>query len=272
MELERIDADKEAAKKQWNSTPCGSTAANQTEYGSIGFFDAVRRSRYEVSDQWMKRVIPFAASKGKCLLEIGHGIGSDLLTFSEAGAEVHGIDITQEHNRLASRNFELHQRPVTLKLCDAAHIDYPDNFFDIVYSNGVLHHTPDTIRCISEAFRVLKPGGMFVLSLYHTWSAFHIFSVVLYNGVLKRKVWTLGYKGLMSTVETGADGITIKPLVKTYSRRELRTILQDFSKVNIQVAHFDGSHIPYFGKIIPNFLARRLESLLGWYVIAIAQK
>ena len=80
----------------------------------------MRRSRYEVTDTWMPETIDFSIAKGKKLLEVGHGQGSDLLTFAEHGAEVYGVDLTEEHHRLATRNFALHGRPVTLKLCDAA--------------------------------------------------------------------------------------------------------------------------------------------------------
>jgi SAM-dependent methyltransferase len=135
-----------------------------------------------------------------------------------------------------------------------------------------LHHTPDTVRCISEAYRLLKPGGRFVLSLYYTYSAFHIFSVVLFNGVLRGKLRKLGYRGLMSTIEHGADGINVKPLVKTYSKRQLRCMLADFSKVDFKIAHFKGDHIPVVGRILPEPLERLLEPGLGWYVMADAVK
>jgi hypothetical protein len=76
----------------------------------------------------------------------------------------------------------------------------------------------------------------------------------------------------MSTVEYGADGVDIKPLVKTYSRLQLRHILADFSKVEIKVAHFKRTHIPILGKLIPNFMEKLLEPYLGWYLIAFASK
>jgi ubiquinone/menaquinone biosynthesis C-methylase UbiE len=189
------------------------------------------QKRYEVIDHLMKRIIPFEIGKGKKLLEIGYGIGTDLLLFCEAEAEVDGIDITEEHYRLAKRNFVLHGRECNLKLCDSGNIEFPTDYFDIVYSHGVLHHTPDTVRCISEAYRVLKPGGTFILSLYHTYSAYHLFTILLYRGILKGQLKKLGYRRLMVTVEYGADGIPIAPLVKTYSKTKLRNILEDFRNI-----------------------------------------
>ena len=268
-----VNNAKREAQKQWSIHPCGMGKHTEgIEYGSLEFFDVISHSRYEVTDQWMRRIIDFNISKGKRLLEIGHGIGTDLLSFCEGGAEVHGIDFTEEHHRLAQTNFALHSKTGIFKLCDAADIEFPANYFDYVYSHGVLHHTPDTVRCISEAFRVLKPGGQFILSLYRTYSAFHLFSVVLMNGFIRGKLFRLGYTGLISTVEYGADGISIKPLVKTFTKRELRYILSDFSRVEFKVAHFKREHIPVIGRLIPRCIEPVLEPYLGWYLIAFAMK
>jgi hypothetical protein len=90
--------------------------------------------------------------------------------------------------------------------------------------------------------------------------------------VLKGRLRTLGYRGLMATVENGADGIHIKPLVKTYSKSQLRHLLEDFSHVEFKIAHFQGGHIPKIGRHLPVSIERLLEPHLGWYVIAFATK
>jgi ubiquinone/menaquinone biosynthesis C-methylase UbiE len=271
--LDQIDLHKEQAQKQWNANPCGASDGDGAcEKGSLEFFDSVRKSRYEVSDTWMKKKIPFSTGKDKKLLEIGFGMGSDLLTWCESGAEVHGIDITPEHFRLAQANFALHGQKADLKLADASDIPYPSNSFDIVYSNGVLHHTPDTVRCISEAYRVLKPGGQLIFTMYHFYSAFHFFDKLLFQGLCQGKLFTLGYHGLMSTTEKMADGINIKPLVKTYSKRQLKTMLADFSTVKFEIALFNRGHIPIVGRFIPPFLENFIARWIGWYIVAYATK
>jgi ubiquinone/menaquinone biosynthesis C-methylase UbiE len=268
------DVHKREAQKQWNATPCGTgdyLAGIEPE--SLEFFEAVRQSRYERTDRWMTRTIPFGMAKGKRVLEIGYGMGTDLVSFALAGAtEVCGIDITAEHLRLARRNFELRNLPCTLKLCDAAAIDFPSEAFDIVYSHGVLHHTPDTVRCISEAYRVLKPGGVLIVSLYHTYSLYHLFTMVVVQGVVRSKLRRLGYRGLMATVEQGADGVHVKPLVKTYSRRQLRNVLGDFRRVEFKIAHLTSDQVPRLGRFVPAWVYHALEPYIGWYVIAFAEK
>jgi len=264
---------KRQTQKQWNASPCGKSSASEwVEFETLDFFEAVRKSRYEVTDQWMTHHIPFHLGKSKKLLEIGYGMGTDLLQWRKNGAEVFGIDITSEHYRLANLNFQLHGETADLRLADAADIPFPANHFDIVYSNGVLHHTPDTIRCISEAYRVLKPGGQLILSLYYKYSAFHLLFKILADGIWHGNLRKLGYEGLMSTIEHGADGINVKPLVKTYTKSQLRTILSDFSSVDIKIANLKHAHIPKIGKILPNFLVNILDPYLGWYIIAYATK
>ena len=96
----------------------------------------------------------------------------------------------------------------TLKDATAAAIPFESDFFDVVYSFGVLHHTDNTVRCLSECYRVLKPGGVLILGLYHTFSFFHAYTIFV-NGILRGELRRLGYRGLMSLIESGADGVTI---------------------------------------------------------------
>jgi ubiquinone/menaquinone biosynthesis C-methylase UbiE len=235
---------------------------------SLAYFDEIRHSRYEVTDPWIKRLIDFSVARGKKLLEIGYGVGTDLLTFCENGADVYGIDITEEHYRLAKLNFELHGKQCVLKICDCAKIDFPADYFDVVYTLGVLHHIPDIERCISEIYRVLRPNGQLVMSVYYKYSAYHLLRILMLDGIYRGKLRKLGYKGLLATVEYGSDGVNIKPWVRTYNMTQLKDLLKDFSKVSFKVAHFRREHIPFFGKLISSSMEMKLEPFLGWYLIA----
>jgi ubiquinone/menaquinone biosynthesis C-methylase UbiE len=271
--LAQIEAGKDAARRQWNTTPCGTGEhLSDLETESLAWFDRIREDRYTVSDPWMPKSFDYESGHGKRVLEIGFGLGSDLLTWAEGGAEVHGIDITQEHLRLASRNFLLHGREAKLQLADAARIPYPDNYFDIVYSNGVLHHTRDIENCLTEARRVLKPGGRLLMSVYRRHSAFHYATLIVTDGLIRGKLFRLGYGGLLATIERGADGVSIKPYVRLYTARELRSLLGSFAHVDIHAAHFTARQIPVLWRIIPKSLEPVLEPLLGWYLVVSAQK
>ena len=106
-------------------------------------------------------------AKDLAVLEVGCGLGTDGAQFAKAGANYTGIDLTDAAVDLARRRFELFQLPGTFRVADAERLDFPDNTFDIVYSHGVLHHTPDTAAAVREIHRVLRPGGKAVVMLYH---------------------------------------------------------------------------------------------------------
>ena len=262
----------ESVRAQWTAHPCGTgDFLDGVEPESLAYFDRIRDQRYLVTDTWMSDLIDFSGAKGKDLLEIGYGIGTDLVRWAEGGARVHGIDATPEHHRLASLNFELHGIESNLRVGDAAKIDYPDATFDMVYSNGVLHHTPKTVRCVGEIWRVLKPGGRFLFTMYHRHSLYHWLNLVLYRGYLKGERKWLGWEGLLSTIEYGADGINLKPLVKLYSRQQLHWLLEDFSHCDIRTAHLTVDQLPG-GRFLPKFLGPMLAGRFGWYLVADARK
>lgn len=261
----------EQARATWNNRACGVLSAEENaDAGSIAFFNQMVERRYGQIDSWVPAVLNFPSMAGKEVLEIGHGMGCDLVHAAKAGAIVHGVDITPNHHEIAKKHLAVNGLEGDLRLCDASELPYASNSMDVVYSMGVLHHTDDTIRCISEAYRVLKPGGTFIMALYHFWSLNHFWLLLkrgIWNGDLKR----LGYDGLLSLVEGGADGITIKPLVKLYSRRMVRTILADFSATKIQICGIQ-ERIPIVSGMLPSAARTWLEKHWGWYIVSHATK
>ena len=269
MEDAHLTAANLAAVRQWSNHPCG--ALSGQEANDLAYFEKLERDRYENYAPWMRQFFRFDGHHGQKVLEVGVGQGTDLVQFAKGGADVFGIDITQRHLDLATRNFELRGLHAGLQRATAAAIPFADNTFDLVYSFGVLHHTNDTVRCISECHRVLKPGGKVVLGLYHTFSLYHAYTIVV-KGILRGHLRRLGYRGLMSRIESGADGVTIAPLVKTYSRNQLRHILEDFREVRLDVRHLAAGDSGRLRNFVPaaviEFTARRI----GWFLLARATK
>ena len=259
------------AQATWNNRACGTLSASENlAAGTLETFDRMAQRRYQRDDPWVPLVLDFPSMKGKEVLEIGHGQGCDLLHAAMAGANVHGIDLTPNHHEICKRYFAAKNLPVDLHLGNAGDLPFASQSMDIVYSLGVLHHTDNTVRCISEAHRVLKPGGTFKMTLYHFWSLHHLWLLIssMRNGNLKR----LGYRRLLSTVESGADGVSIAPLVKLYSSRMVRTILSDFSQIEISIHGLNYRGIPLIGRIDSQPLRKALERRWGWYVVAVATK
>ncbi|MEX2116102.1 MAG: class I SAM-dependent methyltransferase, partial [Bacteroidota bacterium] len=133
---------KREVQAYWDAHPCG-TQFTDLEWGSREFFEQVETFRYTLQP-FMDRIMRFKEYKGKRLLEIGCGLGTDLLQFARAGAHVTGIDLTPASIDLARKRFSLYGIPADLQVADAENLPFPDESFDVVYSFGVLHHTPDT--------------------------------------------------------------------------------------------------------------------------------
>jgi SAM-dependent methyltransferase len=264
-----LTAANNAAIQQWTNHPCG-TVDGFSEY-DLAYFEAVEHERYENYAPWMCEFVNFGSFTGKKVLEVGVGLGTDLVQFAKAGADVSGIDITPRHLELAARNFEVRGMRANLKYASAAEIPFESDSFDVVYSFGVLHHTDNTVRCLSECHRVLKPGGKLILGLYHRYSLFHAYTIFV-NGILRGKLWRLGYRGLMSLIESGADGVNIVPLVKTYSKRQLRNILEDFPEVRLDVRHLTSRDFGPLQRFVPASLAERAGKYVGWFLFACATK
>ena len=126
----------------------------------------VERYRYDIYAPWMREVMEFDRHAGEHILEIGGGIGTDHAQFAKAGGIMYDVDLASGHLELAKRNFELRGLQGTFRHGDAENIPFNDNSFDLVYSNGVIHHTPNTTQVVKEIYRVLKPGGRCIIMVY----------------------------------------------------------------------------------------------------------
>ena len=261
----------EQARATWNNRACGALSDEENaSTGSLAFFQRMAERRYGRDDTWVPHVLDFPTMAGKEVLEIGHGMGCDLVHAARAGAVVYGVDLTPNHHEIAKKHFAANGLPADLRLCDASNLPFASNSMDVVYSLGVLHHTDDTVRCIGEAYRVLKPGGTFIISLYHFWSLPHLWWLV--RGILNGDLRRLGYRRLLSTLEGGANGLDIAPLVKLYDQRTVRAILADFSEVKVDIHGLAYERIPLVGRFLPVWLGHILEHRWGWYVVAHAVK
>jgi ubiquinone/menaquinone biosynthesis C-methylase UbiE len=268
--VDKVTIDAELhAQKQWNLTPCGSVPSNSID---LEYFLTVEKERYQEQD-WQLDFFPFDQYLNKKVLEIGIGHGTDLMQFARNGAVCHGVDITEKHLELTAQNFNLQNKSVTLTKTSAIVLPYESNSLDCIYSFGVIHHIPEAHKVLEECYRVLKPGGKIIITNYYKHSAFHYFIKILHDGLIKRRLFSLGYDGLLATIETGADGKNIKPYVKLYSSKEMRSLLKNFSNTEIKINQLKLNHFyPIFlGKIMSPFL-KLFSPLMGWYVTAIGIK
>src|SRR5580765_4543064 len=138
--------EKQRARDQWSNDPAGAVYGVQHEVGTREFFDEVERHRYQEYAPWMPEVMGFDQFAGQRLLEVGCGMGTDLLQFARGGAQVTGVDLTPRSIQISRQHFAVYDERGDFALSDAEQLPFANESFDAVYSNGVLHHTPDTAR------------------------------------------------------------------------------------------------------------------------------
>lgn len=165
-ETEQMTSPKQRVHDFWNAQSCGEVyAVGQTLRDQ---YEAQRAARYAL-EPYLPQFARFHEGAGRDVLEIGVGMGADHLEWARSGPRsLSGIDLTEravEHTRARLRELGLQSR---LTIGDAECLPYADASFDLVYSWGVLHHSPDTPRAIREVWRVLRPGGTARIMIYHS--------------------------------------------------------------------------------------------------------
>jgi len=288
---------KERVRTFWQAHPCG-TKFSDAEIGTREFFERIEAHRYE--KEWhIPAAANFANTRGLTVLEIGCGLGTDGAQFTKAGADYTGVDLTNAAIELARKRFELFGLTGTFQVADAENLDFPDESFDVVYSHGVLHHTPDIDAAVQELHRVLKPGGRAIVMLYHRGS---------YNYRIGIRVLRRAGAGLLKT-DTGIKLINVltgeptealqeraalmratngeisadhllnestdgagNPLARVYSRREARQLFKDFSEVELRAYFLNKRFIPIVGNLLPRSIESALASRWGWHLWIYATK
>jgi len=273
--LSELHPDKREVQKQWDGDPCGAVTAEHEEIGTLAFYRAVREHRYRVYAPWMDEVMSFESWSGSRALEIGVGLGSDHYRLAKAGCAMTALDLSREHLRHTTRHLALEGLSTAPVYGDAERMPFPDNSFDLVYSFGVLHHTPGTQKAIAEVLRVLRPAGTALIGLYHRNSCFFWISTVIQNGLLRGRLFRKGWRRLLSDIEYRRNPAAAIPLVKVYSRRDTIRLFRNFDQVKIESHHIESSHFSLAGVLLRSVDRQRLENWLrryGWYLVIRAQK
>jgi ubiquinone/menaquinone biosynthesis C-methylase UbiE len=267
-----LEEEKQRAREQWTQDPCGAEHGKNLEFGSREFFDSVERQRYQVYAPWMPRVMGFDQFAGKRLLEVGCGMGTDLLQFARGGAICTGVDLTPRSIEISRRHFKLYDIPGNFLITDGERLPFPDESFEVVYSNGVLHHTPDTAGALREIHRVLRPGGTAKVMLYYRHSLNYWGEMILHRGLLRGELLRgRSPEEIMSRwVEySEQEG---QPLVKVYSRPEALRLFQDFKEVDFEIEQMTRPELYLLSSFIPDRLFRYLRKHFGWNLIITATK
>jgi len=264
--------EKLRAREQWGQDPCGAENDREHELGTREFFDQIERHRYQEYAAWMPRLMEFEKFRGARLLEIGCGMGSDLLQFARGGARCTGIDLTPRSIEITRHRFSLYEANANFMISDGEHLPFRTESFEVVYSNGVLHHTPDTAGAIREVHRVLRPGGVAKVMLYHRNSLNYWVEIVLRRGILGFEFLRgRSAEEIMSRVIEFSDH-DARPLVKVYSRKQARELFSMFKDVRVDVEQLMRAELRFLSPLVSDERLDRLRKKIGWNVIITAVK
>lgn len=263
--------EKRRARRQWGKDPAGAVYGGEHEFGSREFFEEVERHRYHDYAPWMPDVMGFNKHPGEKLLEVGCGMGTDLLQFARGGAICTGVDLTPRSIEISRHRFKLYDVPGTFLIADGEKLPFPENTFDVVYSNGVLHHTPDTAGAVQEIHRVLRPGGIAKVMLYYRHSLNYWGEIMLHRGLLRGQLLRGDSpEQIMGRfVEVGED---TDPLVKVYNRSQARELFKSFRTVDFEVDQLIRAEFYAVGPLIPDSIFNALRKRFGWNLIITAGK
>jgi len=254
----------------WNERPCNIRHSDK-KIGTREYFDEVERRKYLVEPH-----IPIFAGfeqwKGKKVLEIGCGIGTDTINFARYGADITAVDISDVSLDLArkrSKIFNLEEK-ITFYKANAENLSevVPIEAYDLVYSFGVIHHTPSPEKAIAEARKYLNGDSIFKMMVYNRCS-WKVGAIIASYG--KFKFWKLDeLVARYSEAQTGC------PVTYTYTRKSVKKLLAGMNIQKIFVGHIFPYKIeaykdykyekPWYFNIIPNNIFRRLEKCLGWHL------
>lgn len=206
METNTLKGD---VKSYWEEEVCGTR--------NLGMdFDRYEANRREF-EPYISEFADYGSYKDKKVLEIGIGGGGDYINFLKSGADIIGIDLTEAALDFVASRLQASGMSGQTQIGDAENLSFEDGFFDLVYSYGVLHHSPDTEKALSEAFRVLKQGGELKVMVYSDFSMTGLMLWII-HGLLKGKPFLTQRKMIYRHLES--------PGTKCYSNAEFKRILE----------------------------------------------
>jgi ubiquinone/menaquinone biosynthesis C-methylase UbiE len=243
----------------WEADICGTEAVvvGEAPKFSREWFERIERHRYD-AERFIHSVAQFTRYHGKKLLEIGVGAGTDHLQWARAGAECHGVDLTDAAIETTRDRLGLYGFKSDLRRLDAETLPFDDNSFDVVYSWGVIHHSEHPERIVSEIRRVLKPGGDLVGMMYNRRSVF-VFRMWIRHALLKGKPWRSFSNVLWHNMESLGT--------KAYAVPELRKLFSEFSDFTAEpILTRHETHR------IPRCVSQFFPDKWGWYIALKARK
>ena len=233
-------------------------------------YASVQRRRYEDRGSLMGTELDLSSIEGKVGLNIGCGAGTESLVLTVFGADCIAMDITSEAASAADQLIKTVGGAGFGIQGDARFLPARKSALDFVFSNGVLHHSPDIMRSIEEIHRVLKPGGTACIMLYAKWSS--QFLQERMRGILKGNITPKKQKEFINSHTEAAWKTESQhnPLTDLFTVAACRKLFRNFKKVLIRKSDFRVSEVALLNRLLPlkiqNSLNDRLSPLLESYL------
>ncbi len=265
----------DAVRDFWDSRPCN-IRHSDNEIGGKQYFEEVEQRKYFVEPH-IPRFAEFERWKGKRVLEIGCGIGTDTMNFARAGADVTAVDLSDRSLEIArerARVFGVTNVRFVSGNAERLRESLAVQPYDLVYSFGVIHHTPNPDAALRELRRYLAPDGTLKLMLYHR-TSWKVLWVLLKYG--KGAFWK--HDALIARWSEANSGC---PVTYTFTRRGIGKLLDDTGYVvdSMFVDHIFAWSIPeyvqhryrkvWYFRALPQSALRLLEQRFGWHLCVTA--
>ena len=243
----------------WDDRPCN-VKHSKKEIGTKEYFDEVERKRY-TAEPHIPSFAGFSNTKGKKVLEVGCGMATEGINYARAGATYTGTDLSTESLDLAKKRFKVYNNEGNFYLGNSEELSsfVPVETYDLIYSFGVIHHSPHPEKIISEIKKYMNKDSSLKIMLYASES----------------------WKNYM--IEAGHDQPEAQygcPIANTYTNDEVRELLDGFD-VSIEQYHIFPYQIepykrgefvkqPWF-EAMPDEIFEVLKKNLGWHLLITAK-
>ena len=221
-----------ANKQWWEEHPMRydfTASLNAAQEFTREFYEEIDKRFFDNSHQyapWTKipfdAIIDFPSLTTKRILEIGVGNGSHAMLLAQNSRHFVGIDVTEYAVKSTNKRMEVFDiKNANIQRMNAEKLEYPDNYFDFIWSWGVIHHTADTSAVLREMLRVLKPGGSATIMVYYRSFWYTYINAGLFHGVFKGYWWR--EKSLHRVVQRTMDGA----IARFYRLPEWKKVIAD---------------------------------------------
>ena len=264
-------------RSYWNERPCN-IRHSPREVGTREYFDEVEQRKYFVEPH-IPGFAQFERWRGKKVLEIGCGIGTDTISFARQGAHVTAVDLSEKSIEVARRRAEVFGLQDRIRFfhgnAEELSTFVPVEPFDLVYSFGVIHHTPHPGAVLDELRKFVTPESTLKVMVYNrrSWKVLWIVAVYGKGQFWRERELTATY----SEAQTGC------PVTYAYTPSEGRQWLREhgFTATEVFADHIFPYSIPeykeyrykrvWYFRILPHPLFRALERSFGWHLCMTAR-